>query len=968
MLEVARGQEPLEALHVEEQAVLLRLSQALLSAVDTQTVMDQAVRVVAEAFNSEFTALVLVDEEGQRHSLWAGIGWSPETLLQAQETPLDGTVFSQMIQTQTPVIIPDVSSDRRFTQPPWLAQMEITAALLVPMLVAERPLGGLIVASVAARNWDEDDVRLLSLISRTTAQVLERACLFEAERAARKRAEALQAAAAIENARLFDEADQRLEELASLNMVGQAITSSLDLQETLSIITDVTRRLLELEAVSVVLYDELAEDLWFAAASGAGTQLLQGKRLALGQGVVGWVVQHGEPALVPDVSQDPRFFGDIDRESGLTTHSILCVPLQAKGQTIGAIEVMNKRRGPFDEKDAALLSSLAAFAATAIENARLYERTDARLWQTNRRLMLINRVTRRLTAILDVDQLLAEVLGLVKDNLGCHYTAVALLEGDEIVFRASSCAERSIPPGTRLKVEKRDITAWVASHGQALNVPDVTQDTRYFQHPQMPNIRSQMVVPIQIGDCMLGVVNVGSNQVAAFDQDDLNLLQAIAGQLALTLENARAYQEAQAQRDEATAVTKILFQETDRVVAMNRVVTALLDVPEEEAAAAALVNGLRDEMGVQMSMLWLAGRSGQDLRLAAAVGMGSDEAQVSRCARCPVLTQVWRTRQKTSSEQLGDSPDCPVCLDDWLMLPIEAHNERLGVLVTDRKSVDEDTLRILINQAALGLAAARSYGHLREQAQTLEKTNAELIRATQAKTDFLNRMSHELRTPLTSIIGFAELLLIGRAGPISEKQTHYAEQILYSGRHQLALVNDLLDLAKIEAGKMELHLEQVAVSALLDEVATMMAARAEEKGLKLETNPTDLQVRVMGDMTRLRQVLLNLVGNAIKFTPAEGSVKMKAELMSDFDGEAGQSAVVVSVADTGIGIKEEDFPKVFALFEQVESPLIRAQEGTGLGLALTKHLVELHGGCVWFESAYGKGTTFFVALPVEREV
>jgi signal transduction histidine kinase len=943
MLEVARVHESLRTRWAGEQAVLLRLSQALLGASETQTVMDQAVCVTAETFDVEFTALALVEDGGHSHSLRAGVGWSPEVLQQAQGIPLDDdTVLGHVIHTRMPVIIPDSSLKRRFKEPPWMTQMGITSALLVPMLVAERPLGGLVVASGAARDWDGNDIRLLSLIANTTAQALERVRLFETERAARERAETLWA-------------------------VTQAITSSLDLQETLAFITYRTTQILDVDAVSVALYDEADNDLWFAAASGAGAQLVQGKRLALGQGVVGWVVEHGKPATVPDISQEPRFFAEVDRESGFTTRSILCVPLQVKEQTIGAIEVINKKSGSFDEEDTRLLISLAAFAATAIENARLYEHTDARLLQTNQRLMLINRIARRLSSILDMDQLLAEVVGLVKDNLGCHYTAIALVEGDEIVFRASSCSDQSVPPGTRLKFGSPGMTGWVVAHGQALNMPDVTQDERYYQHPHLPDTRSAMAVPIQGGGRVLGVMNVESDQLAAFDQDDLNLLQVTADQLVLALENARAYQEAQAQRDDANAVSEILFQQTDEMVAINRVVTALLDVTEEDAAAAALVNGLRDELDVQTAMLWLADRSGQELRLAAAVGVAADEAQVSQCAHCPVLTHVWHTGRRVRPEHFGDSVHCTIGFDNWLMLPIEAHNEKLGVLVTDRKAVEEDTLRILVNQAALGLAAARSYDHLHDQAKVMEQTNAELVRATQAKTDFLNRLSHEMRTPLTSIIGFAELLLMGRAGPVNEKQAHYAKNILESGRHQLMLVNDLLDLAKIEAGKMELHPEQVAVPVLLDAVATMMAARAAEKGLHLEIDLPDPQLSVVGDMTRLRQILLNLVSNAIKFTPEGGSIKIRAELTSDFGGEAKQSAAVISVADTGIGIKEEDFSKVFALFEQVESPLTRAQEGTGLGLSLTKHLVELHGGRIWFESTYGEGTTFFVALPIEHE-
>ncbi len=179
---------------------------------------------------------------------------------------------------------------------------------------------------------------------------------------------------AIENARLYGEIRQRVEELTTLNKISQAVTSTLDLQETLTLITDHTTRLLGVAATSVVLYNESKDDLWFAAASGEGSDYVLGMRMAIGQGIAGWVYQQGQPVMVPDTSKDTRWFGGFDTDSGFTTRSILSVPLQTKGQTIGAIEAMNKEDGPFNAEDLRLLTSMAAPAATAIENAQLYDK------------------------------------------------------------------------------------------------------------------------------------------------------------------------------------------------------------------------------------------------------------------------------------------------------------------------------------------------------------------------------------------------------------------------------------------------------------------------------------------------------------------------------------------------------------------------------------------------------------------
>jgi PAS domain S-box-containing protein len=206
-----------------------------------------------------------------------------------------------------------------------------------------------------------------------------------------------------ENQRKRTEAEiiQLNRELTTLNRVSQVLTSTLDLQETLAIITDHVTWLLGVEAASVILHDEAKGDLWFAAASGEGADFMQNARLALGQGIAGWVVQHGEPVIVPDVSEDTRWFGDFDQESGLTTGSILCVPLQTKGQTIGAIEVMNKESGSFDQEDLRSLTSMAAPAATAIETARLYDQAQKEITERRRVEEALQESETRLKTILD---------------------------------------------------------------------------------------------------------------------------------------------------------------------------------------------------------------------------------------------------------------------------------------------------------------------------------------------------------------------------------------------------------------------------------------------------------------------------------------------------------------------------------------------------------------------------------------
>jgi NtrC-family two-component system sensor histidine kinase KinB len=231
---------------------------------------------------------------------------------------------------------------------------------------------------------------------------------LEVEEIALARLLANQAASAIEDARLSEVTRRYMVEATTLNSIGQVITSSLDLHQTLSIIADHAHWLLDVEAASVILLDEERDALWFGAASGESADFVRGQRLSSGQGIVNWVVQHGEPQMVHDASQDPRWFSKWDKETGFVTRSVLCVPLRTKGQTIGAIEAINKASGPFDEKDQTLLTSIASSAAIAIENARLYEELQRRADSLEE---TVARRTRQLQAERDRTQAILEAVG-----------------------------------------------------------------------------------------------------------------------------------------------------------------------------------------------------------------------------------------------------------------------------------------------------------------------------------------------------------------------------------------------------------------------------------------------------------------------------------------------------------------------------------------------------------------------------
>ena len=258
--------------------------------------------------------------------------------------------------------------------------------------------------------------------------------------------------------------------------------------------------------------------------------------------------------------------------------------------------------------------------------------------------------------------------------------------------------------------------------------------------------------------------------------------------------------------------------------------------------------------------------------------------------------------------------------------------------VTEQKRVD-----LVLQEKNIELESARAVA---------EKTNL-------AKSDFLANMSHELRTPLNSVIGFSEVLLDQLFGSINEKQRDYVNNILGSGRHLLSLINDILDLSKVEAGKMVLDLNNFPLRQTLDASLMMLKEKAFKEGIiiNLDFN-AHADVNIVADQRKLKQILFNLLSNAVKFTPAGGTVDVSALRDGNF--------IEITVADTGMGIKHEDIPKLFQSFTQLESVYTKKFEGTGLGLALTRQLVELHGGRIWVKSTFGAGSRFIFTLPLTQ--
>ena len=263
-----------------------------------------------------------------------------------------------------------------------------------------------------------------------------------------------------------------------------------------------------------------------------------------------------------------------------------------------------------------------------------------------------------------------------------------------------------------------------------------------------------------------------------------------------------------------------------------------------------------------------------------------------------------------------------------------------------------ELLQTFATQSALAIQNARLFREIADKSRQLEA-------ASRHKSEFLANMSHELRTPLNAILGFSEVLAERMFGEVNEKQAEYLQDILSSGRHLLSLINDILDLSKVEAGRLELELGRFHLPTALDNVLTLVRGRAMRHGITLTQTVDERLGDIVADERKVKQILLNLLSNAVKFTPEGGRVGLSAT--------AADGGLTIAVTDTGVGIAPEDQAAIFEEFRQVGLDDARRQEGTGLGLTLAKKFVELHGGRIWVQSQVGQGSTFSFTLPVRLD-
>jgi signal transduction histidine kinase len=423
---------------------------------------------------------------------------------------------------------------------------------------------------------------------------------------------------------------------------------------------------------------------------------------------------------------------------------------------------------------------------------------------------------------------------------------------------------------------------------------------------------------------------------------------------------------------------------------MRKVAATMVSGDELNHVLQVVAEAVTDLLGSQSAGIGFVVEEGRFVRIVA--GAGGFEA--ARDQLLPVdhslLGAVVTTERPLMVEDMATDPrNFPVqgsSSKSIACVPLSAAGLVIGVMAAcDRRDgrpftdADLRVLQALGDQVVVGLDRAHVLEESRRKEETLATKNRELQRATELKSQFLANMSHELRTPLNAINGFSDLLLTEELGELNESQKEFLDSILRNGKHLLGLINSILDLSKIEAGRMTLSLAQTdlreAIAAAVTDSASLRTTKQQECIMEVGSDP----LPVLADGVRIRQILFNLLSNASKFTPETGTVTVSAvatraplpvpaERVGEKPRFVSRDCVWISVRDTGTGIRTEDMPKLFAEFSQVDSSASRQQQGTGLGLVLSKRFVEMHGGSIGCESIYGAGATFWFILPVDGPI
>ena len=864
--------------------------------------------------------------------------------------PSPDTPTGRVAQTRQPVQVPDLSKTRAYLdrEPVLVAAVEVAGIrtmFSVPMLKENELVGTISIYRQEILPFTDKQIELVTNF-------------------------AAQAVIAIENTRLLDELRQSLQQQTATAEVLKVISrSTFDLQAVLDTLVESAAGLCEAE--TVVLARVKDATYHFEATHGTSREFdtfVANNPAQINRGTgMGRALIEGKIVHIQDVLADTEYtFLEGQRLAGFRT--ILNVPLLREGTPIGVIALGRRTVLPFTEKQIELASTFADQAVIAIENVRLFDEVQAKTRDLSEALIYQTESGNILRVIAssptDVGPVLKAIVESACELCDAYDAVVLLRDGDDLLFSAH---HGPIPIGLekwpinrnwtagRAFLDRKPVHVHDLLSAEGTEFPDGRELSRRMGH------RSILSVPLLREGESVGVIVVRRSEVHPFSDKQIALLQTFADQAVIAIENVRLFDDVQKRTQE---LSESLQQQTATANVLKVISRSTFNL---QTVLNTLVESAAKLCEAEQSII--SQRDGNAYKLAANFGFSPEYVEYAK--RNPFVLGRGTVTGRAALE--GKVVHVPDVLADpeynfiegqkvggfrtILGVPLLREGVPIGVFGLTRPIVKPFTdkqialVTTFADQAVIAIENVRLFDEIQDKSR-------QLAEASKHKSQFLANMSHELRTPLNAILGYTELILEKIYGDTPDKMRTVLQRIESNGRHLLGLINDVLDLSKIEAGQLNLSISEYSLKNVIQTVFSAIEPLATGKkiGLKIDV-PANLP-QGHGDERRLTQVLLNLVGNAIKFTDV-GEVSIK--------GSTANGSFKVEVHDTGPGISLADQAKLFEEFQQADNSITKQKGGTGLGLAISKRIIELHGGRIWLESDLGHGSTFAFTLPVTVE-
>ncbi len=866
---------------------------------------------------------------------------------------LRGTVTGQAIREGRPVHVEDLFATEDFPIGRGLArESDYRTVLVVPLLRDGTAIGAIGIRRTEVRPFTDKQIALLQTF-------------------------ADQAVIAIENVRLFTELQARNRELTAaldtqtatsdiLRVISQSQT---DVQPVFDTIVQSAARLCHAANAGVFLTDGRTLDLPANYGSSSPEALAAARAqyprpLDL-ETTAGVAILTRSVIHVPDIEETSAaevYTRRVGRLLGV--RSMVAVPMLRKGEVVGAINLSRQEPARFSDAEVELLKTFADQAVIAIENVRLFKELEARNRDLTATAEILQVISHSPTDVQPVFETIGERAGRLCE---AEVSVVSIFDGELLHLAAShGVAEAGVQlvrDAFPMRPDADTITSRAFRTRAVVHVPDVLaeQHLETTASHRASGFRSCLGVPMLREGKVIGVIFLARTKAEPYADSQIELVKTFADQAVIAIENVRLFKELEARTQDLTRsvgelralgeVGQAISSTLDLQTVLSTIVARATQLSGTDAGVIYEYDEVREvfmpratarlEAEIVQTMLAAPVRKGE--------GATGRLAEIQEPVQLPdILEAPAESRVRAVLERAGYRA--------LLAVPLVREGRLLGGLTVIRRTTGEfaspviDLLRTFATQSALAIQNARLFLEIEDKSHQLEV-------ASQHKSEFLANMSHELRTPLNAIIGFSEVLTERMFGELNEKQAEYLKDIYASGTHLLSLINDILDLSKIEAGRMELELTDFDLPTALDNALTLVRERAGRRGVALHMNVDERLGQIQADERKIRQVVLNLLSNAIKFTPEGGRIEVGAVPKDGF--------VEVSVSDTGVGIAPEDQEAVFEEFRQVGTAEKKA-EGTGLGLTLCRKFIELHGGRIWVTSQVGVGSTFTFTIPERR--